>query len=347
MLTEVLIIGGGQAGLAAAYYLGRHDIPYIILDKGKEVGEVWKDRYDSLTLFTPRSYSRLPGLTLNGEPKEYATKDEITLALKQYAEQHQLRIQLNTEVLSLTQKNGGFQAETNQGIFTARHVIIATGPFQKPHIPTISNDVDASLKQLHSSNYHNPNDLKKGTVLVVGGGNSGAQIAVELAGSHRVIFSIGHRITYIPLSILGKSIFWWFDKLGILNAPSDTRLGQIIRKRPDPIFGLELKRLLKTKQVILKPRTEKVEKSSVYFADKSSVEVDNIIWATGFRSDYHWLNILNALDELGRPFHEKGISPVNGLYYVGLPWQTSRNSALIGGVGTDAAIIAKKIYMSR
>jgi putative flavoprotein involved in K+ transport len=164
MQTEVLIIGSGQAGLAAAYYLGQHDIPYIILDKSKEVGEVWKNRYDSLTLFTPQNYSQLPGLTLNVEPKEYATKDEIALALKLYAEQHLFRIQLNTEVLSLTQKNDGFQAETNQGIFVARHVIIATGPFQKPFIPPISKYFHTDVKQLHSSNYRNPSDLKEGIV---------------------------------------------------------------------------------------------------------------------------------------------------------------------------------------
>ncbi|WP_027093254.1 flavin-containing monooxygenase [Cohnella thermotolerans] len=344
MQTDVLIIGGGQAGLAAAYYLAQRDIPYIILDKGKEIGEVWKNRYDSLTLFTPRNYSQLPGHFLIGNPNEYPTKDEIALALKQYAEKHQFHIRLNTEVLSLIRKNDEFQAETNQGLFTSQHVIVATGPFQKPFIPPLSNNLDKSIKQLHSANYRNLDDLNKGSVLVVGSGNSGAQIAVELAGSHRVILSAGHRITYMPLSILGKSIFWCFDKLGILNAPSDTRLGQIIRKRPDPVFGLELKQMVKSEQIISKPKAEKVENHTVYFTDGTSVEVENVIWATGFRFDYGWLHIPNALDEHGKPIQQKGISPVNGLYYIGLPWQTSRNSALIGGVGIDAAQVVKKIY---
>jgi putative flavoprotein involved in K+ transport len=343
MHTDVLIIGGGQAGLAAAYCLSQRNVPYLVLDKGKEIGEVWKRRYDSLTLFTPRNYSELPGLRLTGNPNGFPAKDEIAAALKRYAENYRLNIRLETEVLSLKKINGEFQAETNRGMVFARHVIVATGPFQLPLIPPMSNELDPSITQMHSAHYRKPADLQPGSVLVVGSGNSGAQIAVELARSHRVVLSAGHRMTFMPLSFFGKSIFWWFDRLGILNAPSDSRIGRIVRKRPDPVFGFELKRLLKEKTVMIKPKTVKAEKRTVHFADGTSMEADNIIWATGFRSDYGWLHVRGALDEEGKPLHQRGASPVNGLYYVGLPWQTSRNSALVGGVGRDAEAIVQMI----
>jgi len=179
--AEVLIIGGGQAGLASAYCLARHDISCLILDKSNEVGEVWKNRYDSLTLFTPRTYSRLPGLFLSGTPDGFPTKDEIASALKQYAAEHHFDIRLNTEVFALTRKGDTFRAETNRGLFMAKQVIVATGPFQKPWVPSITDHLDKSVKQIHSANYRNPGNLDAGSVLVVGSGNSGAQIAVELA----------------------------------------------------------------------------------------------------------------------------------------------------------------------
>ena len=222
-------------------------------------------------------------------------------------------------------------------------MIVATGPFQLPWIPPFSNLLDPSVTQMHSAHYRNPADLRPGSVLVVGCGNSGAQIAVELARSHKVSLSAGRRINFMPLSIFGKSIFWWFDTLGILNAPSDSRVGRAVRKRPDPVFGFELKRLFRSERITLKPMTVGAEERTVRFSDGSTMKVENIIWATGFRSDYSWLHIPGALGEDGKPLHERGVSPVNGLYYVGLPWQTSRNSALLGGVGHDAKAIVQKI----
>jgi putative flavoprotein involved in K+ transport len=347
MHTDVLIIGGGQAGLAVAFLLSRRNIPYLVLDKGKEVGEVWKRRYDSLTLFTPRSYSGLPGMRLAGDPDGFPVKDEIAAALRQYAEDHQLNIRLETEVLALGQAGGEFAAETTRGAFTARHVIGATGPFQVPWIPPMARQLDPGVVQMHSAHYRNPADLRPGTALVVGGGNSGAQIAAELAANHRVVLSAAHRMTFLPLTLFGKSAFWWFDALGVLNAPSDSRIGRKVRQRPDPVFGFELKRLLAARRIALKPKAVRVEGRTVHFGDGTAVEADNVIWATGFRSDYGWLRIPGALNEEGKPLHERGVSPVKGLYYVGLPWQTSRNSALIGGVGKDAEAIVRRIAAGR
>jgi len=347
MDTEVLVIGCGQAGLAAAFFLSGRKIPYTVLDKGREVGEVWKRRYDSLTLFTPRHYSELPGMRLAGRRHGFPVKDEIAAALRQYAEDHELNIRLETEVLALEKTDDGFRAETNRGTFAARQVIVATGPFQVPWVPPMAQQLDPGVVQLHSAHYRNPADLKPGAALVVGGGNSGAQIAVELAASHRFTLSAAHRMTFFPLAIAGRSAFWWFDALGILNAPSDSRIGRIVRKRPDPVFGFELKRLIAAKRIVLKPKAVRAEGRTVHFADGTAAEADNVVWATGFRSDYGWLRIPGALDAEGKPLHERGASPVSGLYYVGLPWQTSRNSALIGGVGKDAEAIVRRIAAGR
>lgn len=343
MHTDVLVIGGGQAGLAAAFFLSRRNIPYLVLDKGREIGEVWRRRYDSLTLFTPRNYSELPGMRLAGDPDGFPVKDEIAAALKRYAEDHQLNVRLATEVLTLRIADGEFLAETNRGAFTARQVIVATGPFQAPWVPPMASRLDPDVVQLHSARYRNPADLKPGTVLVIGGGNSGAQIAAELAASRRVVLSAAHRVTFFPLTIAGRSVFRWFDALGILNAPTESRIGRIVRKRPDPVFGFELKRLLAANRITLKPKAVRAEGRTVQFADGTVAEADNVIWATGFRFDYSWLQISGALDAEGKPIHERGVSPVGGLYYVGLPWQTSRNSALIGGVGRDAEAIVRRI----
>jgi len=347
MHTDVLVIGGGQAGLAAAYFLSKHDFPYLVLDKGDEVGEVWKRRYDSLTLFTPRHYSELPGMRLPGDPDGFPVKNEIAAALRQYAEDHGLNVRLGTEVLALKKAGGEFAAETNRGTFTARHVIVATGPFQVPWIPPMAQRLDPGVVRMHSAHYRNPSDLKPGTALVIGGGNSGAQIAVELAASHRVVLSVAHRMRFFPLTIAGRSAFWWFDALGILNAPSDSLVGRKVRQRPDHVFGFELKRQLAARRIALKPKTVRAEGRTVHFEDGTAVEADNVIWATGFRFDYGWLQIPGALDGEGQPLHKRGESPVEGLYYVGLPWQTSRNSALIGGVGRDAEAIVRRIAADR
>ncbi len=199
--------------------------------------------------------------------------------------------------------------------------------------------MDQEVRQLHSSVYRNPADLKEGAVLVIGGGNSGAQIAAEIAGQRPVMLAAGHMMSFMPLSLAGKSIFWWFDKLGILHASPERKLGKLVRRRPDPVFGFELKKLIRSGKVTVKQKATETNGQKAYFADGSSVRVDNVVWATGFRPDYSWLQIPAALDEAGRPLHKRGVSPLNGVYYVGLPWQSSRNSALIGGAGQDAEYV--------
>ncbi|MBM7713563.1 putative flavoprotein involved in K+ transport [Bacillus thermophilus] len=342
-IYQTIIIGAGQAGLVMGYYLKQLDQSFLIIDKSEAIGSSWKSRYDSLILFTPRQYSSLPGLKLAGNPHDYPTKDEIADYLITYRETFQLPVQTGIEVSRIWKENNHFLIETNKQIYEAENVVVATGPFQKPHIPAFTKNLSTDILQLHSSEYKNPANLRKGNVLVVGGGSSGGQIAVELSEERETYLSIGHKLQFLPNQIGNKSIFWWFDMLGITKAAPDSWLGRKVRAKGDPIFGYELKKAIEMGKVILKSRAISGEGTTVQFQDKSILHVQNIIWATGFQSDYSWINIKGILDQQGMPLQTKGETNIPGLYFLGLPWQTCRGSALLLGVGKDAQYIAELI----
>jgi putative flavoprotein involved in K+ transport len=343
MMYDVIIIGAGQAGLSMGYHLKKNNLSFLILDSGKGVGEVWRERYDSLVLFTTRSYSALPGLQFEGEQNDYPTKDEVADYLSYYAKKFSLPVQLNTTVQRMLKAENGFSIRTNNGELTARQVVVATGPFQTPFIPKVSEHLSDDVYQIHSSQYRNPKQLKKGSALVVGGGNSGAQIAVELSKERDVYLSVGHKMKFFPQVFGKKNIFWWFEKLGLLHADVNSKVGRFLRRQSDPIFGLELKTLIKQGKVILKPRTISIENDKFLFEDVSQIKVNNVIWSTGFKSDYRWIDIPDVFNEKGFPIHDRGITSIEGLYFLGLPWQYRRGSGLLYGVGEDAAYLARNI----
>ncbi|MFE5317896.1 flavin-containing monooxygenase [Paenibacillus sp. NPDC056579] len=345
--TEVLVIGAGQAGLAAGYYLKERHIDFLIIDKGEKLGHVWSRRYDSLVLFTPRWYSSLPGMKLDGEPDGYAGKDEVAQYLQRYAVRYALPVQLSTELLALVRTDTGFAARTTKGTITAQQVIVATGPFQSPRLPDFADRFSPRVKQIHTSAYANMSSLNEGSVLVVGGGNSGAQIAVELASEREVYLSVSHPMKFLPMEILGKSIFWWFKKLGILGFQRNSWAGRRLRAQKDPIFGKELMSLIEQGKVRIKPKTVKIHSDWITFADSTQLQVDNVLWATGFVSEYKWMEIEGAKDRSGQPLHDGGLSPIPGLYYIGQAWQNTRGSALLGGVGTDAKRIVETLLNAR
>jgi putative flavoprotein involved in K+ transport len=197
--------------------------------------------------------------------------------------------------------------------------------------------------QLHSSQYKRSKQLRDGAVLVVGGGNSGSQIAVELSKERKTYLSVSQKIKFLPQKIMTKSIFWWLDKLGIYTANVNSKMGQFIKKQPDPIFGFELKSLIKKGKVIVKPRTISIQNDHFIFEDNSEVHVNNVIWSTGFISDYRWIDIAEVFNEKNQPLHQRGITSVKGFYFLGLPWQSSRGSALLQGVGADAEYLMNDI----
>lgn len=345
MNYDVVVIGAGQAGLSMGYYLKQSSLSFIIVDNNKTAGDVWRNRYDSLVLFTPRSYSALPGLALEGDPSGFPTKDEIADYLERYAQIFELPIQFSCQVHRIHKENDTFMISTNDSIIKAKKIVIATGPFHTPRIPSFAQVLPQQVVQLHSSEYKNTAQLTEGFLLVVGGGNSGAQIAVELSNYHETYLSVGQKIRFLPLSIAGKSIFWWFDKLGILQANRDSFIGKKVQSQPDPIFGFELKEKLREKKVTLKARTKSILQNEIQFEDFSTINVQNVIWATGFVVDYSWIDIPNLLDNSGKPKHKRGVTEIEGLYFLGLPWQHSRGSALLLGVGQDAEFLFRQIVL--
>ncbi|MFD1707646.1 flavin-containing monooxygenase [Siminovitchia sediminis] len=342
-MYETIIIGAGQAGLAVGYYLQKTGQNFLLIDKAKEIGKQWKNRYDSLVLFTPRKYSSLPGLKLEGEEHGFPSKDEIAVYLQAYGETFNLPIQLNEEVIQIVKDGEVFIIRTNRNEYRSKNVVIATGPFQTPNTPPWSQELAASVNQLHSSRYKNPGQLAEGNVLVVGGGNSGAQIAVELSKERETYLAISKSLHYLPLRIGQRSIFWWFDQLGILQASSHSFLGKLIQKKGDPIFGFELKQAIRQKKVAVIRKVIGARKKQVICEDRSVLEVNNIIWATGFRTEYPWLQVQGVLNIEGKVLHHRGQTNIDGLFFIGLPWQYRRGSALLQGVGEDAKYIASQI----
>ncbi len=346
-MLDVIVIGAGQAGLSIGYFLQKGSYDFVILDGEKRIGESWRKRYDSLILFTPRSYSSLPGMKLEGSENGFPTKDEIADYLEMYANQFSLPVQLETTVHKVQKTNGTFQVSTNKGVVFSKNVIIASGAFQKPFIPSISQNLSKEVFQIHSSEYQSPEIIPNGSVLVVGGGNSGTQIAAELSGSRDVTIAISHPFKFLPLKIMRKSIFYWLEKVGLLYAGISTRRGSWFRKQSDPIFGFDLKHLIHEEKVKIKPRVIQAQGREITFSDYSKGSVENIIWSTGFTPDYGWIDIEGALGEKGVPLHTRGVSSIQGLYYIGLPWQHQRGSALICGVGRDAKFLYSVIGQER
>ena len=261
--------------------------------------------------------------------------------LELYVKTFNLPVHFDTGVKVVRPVNGGYRVETDSLTYTADQVVVATGPFQCPYLPPFADRLAPSVVQLHAAAYRHPGQLTAGPVLVVGGGNSGAQIAAELAPSRTVYLSLGRRQPYMPQRLLGRDLFWWLYRLGVMDITVDSRLGQALRRR-DPIIGTNLKQLVRRHRLELVGRAIDADNDSVIMSDGRRLKVPNVIWATGFRPDYEWLDV-HVFDERRWPRHKRGISSAPGLYFIGLPWQQTRGSALLGGVGRDAAFLAANI----
>lgn len=318
-----------------------------LVEAATALGESWRQRWDSLQLFTPRAFSALPGLPF--PPGATASPDRLEMAdyLQAYATRFDLPVRLDVRVQHLVPADHGFRATTSAGTITARHVVVASGPFHDPMIPAAAAALHPSVQQLHSSAYRRPGDLLGADVVVVGGGNSAAQIALELRTSHDVTLVTPRPPWFVPAQILGVSSYRWMSWLGILDADVDGRIVRYVRRRGDAIFGRELAGPIARGELRLRTsRVVSARGSELGLADGTTLAAPVVVWCTGFHARYDWLTVPGALDAAGSPVHDRGASPIPGLHWMGLPWQRTLDSSIVHGVDADAQRCVDRIGSS-
>jgi putative flavoprotein involved in K+ transport len=339
---DTVVVGGGQAGLAMGYYLATQHRDFVILDAAARVGDTWRNRWDSLRLFTPAFHSGLPGMPFPAPGSSFPTKDQTADYLEAYAEKFQLPIRLGRRVQSLARHDGGYLVRAGDERVTAEHVVVATGPYHHPHIPSFAAGLDPTIAQLHSSGYRNPDRLPDGDVLVVGAGNSGAEIAVELAATRRIYLS-GPDVGHAPIWLIHNRVSLWLaDHLLTADSRLGRRMRAARRRRGDPLVRLKPTDILAA-GVHRVPRVDGVVDGMPRLADGRLLEVAVVVWATGYRPDFGWID-LPVFDVAGYPSHHRGVgAAAPGLYFLGLPFQYTPTSDHVGGVGRDARHIAQHL----
>jgi putative flavoprotein involved in K+ transport len=340
---DVLVVGGGQAGLAMGYHLAQRGLRFQIVESGPELGSAWRSRWDSLRLFTPGFYDNLPGLPFPASADSYPGKDDVADYLRAYAAEFALPIRLDTTVTSLARAgDGSYLIKAGADALEADQVVVATGAFQQPFTPPVAAELAPDVQQLHSADYRRPAQVPPGRVLVVGAANSGCQIALELSATRTVDLAVGTRMPAVPQRPLGRDVWWWGSRLRLDRVTADSRLGQRLAGR-DQIVGAGPKQLARRHGITIRPRVQAVAGRSITFADDTRAEYDAVVWATGFNTDDSWVDVPDATDERGRLQQVRGVTPSRGLYTLGRIWQHTRGSALLGWVGDDAAFLAEQI----
>ncbi|MDC1162461.1 NAD(P)/FAD-dependent oxidoreductase [Tenacibaculum sp.] len=343
-MLDYVIIGGAQAGLSMAYHLKKLNKKFIVVDGEEEIGASWLNRWDSLKLFTPTEYNHLPGLKFDAPKGHYPTKFEVSNYFKSYVDTFNIPVQLNTLVTSVRKTTKGFHVIYNEEEILANNVIVATGPFHIPYTPPCHTKISEGILQMHSNYYKGVHQLQEGDALVVGGGDSGYQILNEISknSSRTVHFSGDTNVKSIPQQILGKTLWWWFTVIGFLSYNKYSWIGKKISSSAQPVIGTDVKEILSRKNVIAEGRTKDALNDEVIFENNKVSTIKNIIWATGYRPNFKWIEGLE-LDENSYPKNYRGVSNIDGLYFIGLPWMYTRGSATLGGVSKDASYLANVI----
>nr|WP_321224464.1 NAD(P)/FAD-dependent oxidoreductase [uncultured Psychroserpens sp.] len=342
-MKDFIIIGAGQAGLSMAYHLTQLKKDYIIVDANSETGAPWLKRWDSLKLFTPTQFNHLPGLDFPSKKGYYPDKYEVAAYLKSYVAKFKIPILFNQKITALKKEDDHFTLKRNSNMFKARNVVVATGPFHKPFTPSFHSKISEDIIQIHSEHYKNPEQLQEGDALVVGAGDSGVQILNEISNTKRqVYFSGDTNISSIPQEILGKTLWWWFKKIGFLSVSKFSFIGKKLSKGGQPIIGTDVKSLLKKENVICVGRTLGANNKELHFEKGNYKSIKNIIWATGFKPNFEWIDGVTLNDDK-YPKNYRGVSDIEGLYFLGLPWLYTRGSATLGGVKKDAKFLSDYI----
>jgi len=343
-MLDFIVVGAAQAGLSISYYLQKLGKKFIIVDKEDEIGASWLNRWDSLTLFTPTEFNHLPGLKFPAPKGHYPNKYEVADYFKRYAKEFDLPIHLNTFIEKIEKKENRFIVTHTNGSYEAKNVVIATGPFHIPYTPPCAEDISEDIFQIHSNFYKNPSQLKSGAAMVVGAGDSGFQILDEISSDkeRKTYYSGETNIKVLPQEILGKTLWWWFTKTGFLSFSKNSYIGKKINHSRQPVIGTDVKEILNRKNVIPVGRTNDAHQHQIETEKETLHDINNIVWATGYRPNFTWIKGLELTPE-GYPKHKRGVSPMKGLYFIGLPWLHTRGSATLGGIKKDAKYLKKYI----
>ena len=334
---DTIVVGGGQAGLTMGYRLNQYGLQYLILNAGDEPTGSWPNYYDSLVLFSPVEYSSLPGLPFPGDPEHYPKRDEVTAYLKEYAGHFDLPVINNTRVSNIKQEGALFRIMTvNDESFLSRTVVAATGSFGYPYIPPIKGQEKFKGKAFHAFSYKNPEPYKNQCIIVVGGGNTGVQVGVELAEVADVTLAVKSRIRYVPQRILGKDFHFWARVTGL------DRL-RWIKDQGTPVLDTgKYKAAVKSGRPGVKKMFTEFTASGVIWSDGKTKPIDTVIFATGYRPNLDYLKELGASGPMNKNGSRFGVSKrVPGLYYIGFSGQRNFASAAVRGVGPDSAYVVK------
>ncbi len=335
-----LVIGGGQAGVSIGYFLRQAGEDFRIVEAGTEIGASWRSRWDSLKLFTEARYNNLPGSRFPGDPERIPGKDDMADYLRDYVRRFDLPVELGVEVGELSRTDGGYVAVAGDRQILADRVVVATGPTGQPRVPAFARDLAPAITQVHSVDYRNPALLPAGPALVVGAGNSGAEIAIELAAG-RQVWLAGRDVGKFPFR-LGSTVYRIMNRLLTTHTPMGRKIAArtggggtpLVRLRPEDITAARVRRV---------DRLDGVVGGQPKLVDGSVLEPTSIVWATGFTRDYGWIK-LPIFGETGDPIHDRGVVVGEpGLYFLGLPYLYSMASSLIMGVTKDAKYAAKMI----
>ena len=348
--VNTVVIGAGQAGLSVGYHLSQRGVPFVILDAGTRVGDQWRHRWDSLRLFTPARFAGLDGMTFPAPPHYFPTKDEMGDFLERYATTFRLPVRLATRVERVSRQGNGFLVIAGDQRFEAENVVIAMANFQRPRTPPFAKELNRNIVQIHSYDYRNPSQLRDGDVLVVGAGNSGAEIALETSRGHNTWMS-GRDVGHVPFAIDGLAARLLLFRLvlrvlfhRILTIA--TPFGRAMRPKVLHVGGTLVRtkpRDLDTAGVRRVPRVAGVQNGLPVLDDGRVLDVANIVWCTGFHPGFSWLD-LPVFGPDGDPQHERGIVASHpGLYFVGLHFLYAFSSTMIHGVGRDAERIAAHV----
>jgi putative flavoprotein involved in K+ transport len=351
--VDTVVVGGGQAGLSVGYHLAQRGLPFVILDANERIGDSWRRRWDSLRLFTPARYNALPGMAFPGPPDSFSTKDEVADYLEAYAATFELPVRTGVRVQRLSRNGSRFVLEAGDRLVEADNVVVAMATHQIPRVPSFARELDPDIVQLHSGEYRNPSQLHEGSVLVVGVGNSGAEIAVEAVKEHPTWLA-GKETGHVPFRIEGTPARYLFlplmfrvigHRVLTVRTPIGRKMRPKLLSHGAPLVRVKPKDIAAS-GVESVPRVVGVRDGLPLLEDERVLEAANLIWCTGFRPDFSWIDlpVFSAEEERAEPTHQRGIvASERGLYFVGLVFLYAMSSGFLPGVGRDAEHVAKHI----